>query len=865
MKTTISIRTYLLLAAISVSVVLLGVSYWFVGSYYERTLKEDARILAGQIARHTFNTMYQVMSSGWSREELEQFLSSMREGQGESSFNVEIYRGALVERQHGAIEQPAMDSAIQQVFSSAQQQSFLDGSGVRHLSPLVVAPECTKCHRGVVVGDVLGVIEVRQNHAPLLAKARNRFLTFFLFLLPFPPLVALWVAYLIGRRIDRGVTSLKEDVAQVNQVSDFTRLSFQSYSSGFSELDELITELDLLKERLQGIAVDKELLEFEISLMEGFVLTSEVVRDWRAHVQRLLEDMNRFLPAYALFSAFRVKDEAVNLEFFWREAVSDDTQQEMESVARNSFRENPYLAGIEINSIEHYMGKGEASVDEIDLSKEQIQLQTKSLTVESPKIGGIVGIGLQVDLSGDPVRLLVVESILTTLLNVVGSVKAIAKYTRELEYYATRDPLTDLYNQRIFWELLDYEIGRASRHNHRFALLVLDLDNFKSINDTYGHVAGDKYLEEFAHSVRQTLRNGDIFARHGGDEFNILLPEIEDDTANDVAERIRELTQNLIVACGEEGEACNSTVSIGMAIYPDHAVSTKEMFLFADHMMYKAKSEGKNRLAIPSAEDMIEVLREVSEVKALVRRALEERLVEPHFQPIVTLTDGQTMAYEVLSRITQQDGKLIPASRFIEVAEHEGLVHRLDYIVMDKAFSKASREGYSGLLFINLSPKALILNEFFGVVKGLLDVSSLRADQIVFELTERETVKNISLLEGFVKRLHMEGYKFAIDDFGSGFSSFHYLKRFPIDYIKIEGEFVSNMLQDERDLALVHSVAELASRLGIRTIAEYVENEHIAHAIKAAGIDLGQGYHYGRPRADFTPVDQETPEMGPSD
>jgi diguanylate cyclase (GGDEF)-like protein len=859
MKMPYSIRGYLLVAAISVSLLLLGGSYWFVSSYYDTTLKQDARLVSGQIARHTFNTMFQIMSRGWSRGEVEQFLKDMRQGQDESVYQVEIYRGTRVERQHGFIDQPATDAAIEQVFSSGREASMADGGAVRQLYPLKVVAACLKCHRRVAEGDVLGVIEVRQDLTPLLEKARGRFLTFFLLLLPFPPLMALLVAYLIGRRIDRGVSSLKADVAQVNQVSDFTQLSFDSYSSGFRELDELIAELELLKERLQGIAVDKELLEFEISLMEGFVLTSEVVRDWRAHVQKLLEDMSRFLPAYALFSVFRVKDEAVNLEFFWRNPVTAQTQKNLETEARRSFKESPFMAEIEVDSIEHHQAKVEKGARELELTREQIRLQTKSLTVEHPKIGGIVGIGLQVDLSEDPVRLLVVESILTTLLNVVGSVKAIANYTRELEYYATRDPLTDLYNQRIFWELLDYEIGRASRHDHRFALLVLDLDNFKSINDTYGHAAGDKYLGQFARTVRQALRSGDIFARHGGDEFNILLPEIEDGAADEVAERILELVQGLNMEY-VDGEICNSTVSIGMAIYPDHAVSTKELFLFADHMMYKAKSEGKNRLAIPSADDVIEVLREITETRALVRRALEERLVEPHFQPIVTIAGGEVMAYEVLSRIVQKDGEIIPASRFIEVAEQEGLIHRLDYIVMEKAFSKAGSEGYEGLLFINLSPKALILGEFFGVVKGLLEASSLRVDQVVFELTERETVKNISLLEVFVKRLHMEGYKFAIDDFGSGFSSFHYLKRFPIDYIKIEGEFVSNMLQDERDLALVHSVAELASRLGISTIAEYVENEHIASAVQGAGIDYGQGYHYGRPGAELGPV-----ESGQSD
>lgn len=839
-----SIRGFMVVAAVLVALLLMGFSYWFVSRIYDETLREDARKVSAELADRTFRTMYQVMSRGWSRAEVEGFLASLREGYPESAYRLQLYRGPLVAALYGKIDQPVFDRAIDDLFAQGQAAQLHIPREGRYLKPLHADQRCLACHTNAREGDVLGVIEVHQDLQPMLAEGRARFMAVFLTLLPLPPLMALLVAYLIGRRLSVGLLAIREAVSKVNKVSDLVQLPFDRFNTGFREFDDIVDEVARLRDKLRGIAVDKELLEFEIKLMEGFVLTSEVVRDWRSHVKRLLSEINHFLPAYALISVFRVKDETVNLEIFWRGPTGDESQAHMEQAAREVLRGHAVLRGIEVDSIRHHTAEPDAP--QMELSLEEIRLQTKSLLVDMPKIGGIIGIGLQVDLRDDPVRMLVVESILTTLLNVVGSVKAISRYTRELEYYATRDPLTNLYNQRVFWELLEYEVGRAGRHGHEFALLVIDLDNFKVINDSFGHVIGDRYLEKFAQSVHLSLRKGDIFARYGGDEFVVLLPEVEEGRPAIVAERIRDLAESMFVDT-DDGQVARSSVSIGIALFPEHANTPNDLFVFADHMMYRAKSEGKNRCAVPLQGDVLDVLREASEISSLVRRALDDRLIEPYFQPIQTLCDGSVAAYEVLSRICLEDASVIPAARFVEVAEQQGLIHKMDYIVMEKAFHKASEAGYAGLLFVNISPKALLLGEFFGVVGGLLKNAHLDPQQIVFELTERETVRNLQLIEGFVKRLHLEGYKFAIDDFGSGFSSFHYVRRFPIDFIKIEGEFITNMLHDERDAALVYSMSDLARKLGIRTVAEYVESAELAQAVRGAGIDLGQGYYIGRP------------------
>jgi diguanylate cyclase (GGDEF)-like protein len=438
------------------------------------------------------------------------------------------------------------------------------------------------------------------------------------------------------------------------------------------------------------------------------------------------------------------------------------------------------------------------------------------------------------------------ESILSTLLNVVGSVKAIYKYTKDLEYYATRDPLTNLYNQRVFWEMLEYERGRASRHDYKFALLMIDLDNFKLVNDTHGHAFGDKYLREFAVLLKNVLRTEDIIARYGGDEFVAIMPECDLEQAVSIASRLLEaIIANSLDS--PDGSKVKGTASIGIAIYPDHASEQKDLFLFADNMMYKAKTEGKSRISVPSEADLLQVFKDIGEKSLIIINAVEERKIIPFFQPILNVVEKKVEAVEVLSRISLPDGRILGAGEFIEIAEKMGIVHKMDYIIMEKALQTVQESCYDGLIFLNLSPRALVLNEFLHETRRIVTDSGVSPDRIVLEITERDTIRNMALLERFVNDLKSEGFKLAIDDFGSGFSSFHYLKHFPIDVLKIEGDFIANMVKDSKDRSFVKSISMLAQELGIRTVAEYVESEEVLEAVAACGIDLAQGYHIGRP------------------
>lgn len=807
-------------------------------------MKEGAVQNSNTLAQLTFNSMFQIMSRGWKRSQLEDFLAATSQAVEHSPTSITIYRGEIVKQLFGKIEQPEPDDAISQTFKLAEPVRQENDGIIRYTFPLKAVEKCLKCHVNAKPGNVLGVIDISQDVRPFLDEAKKQFGISLLLIAPIPFVVAFIVVWLVNGRIERSIEELGNKIDGVSKVSDLTELQMDDAHLGFKELDSIFDKLETLTGKLRSVAVDKELLVFEIRLLEKFIITSEVVKDWREYINRLLNDINTVIEAYTLFSIFKVDDELFDLEIFWLHTPSEKTRKMLEETVKQEISQNPHFASIASFHVNHSVADSTRQMQ--DLSEDDIRVQVKSLFVQSPKIGGIVGIGVHAHIIKDETRLLVMESILSTLLNVVGSIKAIYKYTRDLEYYATRDPLTNLYNQRLFWELIDYEIGRAKRHNYEFALLVIDLDNFKMVNDSFGHNFGDKFLQMFAEQLKVALRMEDIICRYGGDEFVVILPESNLEEAIGLSKRVLAASSDMQLVA-PDGSKVKGSVSIGMAVFPEHATEKKDLFLFADNMMYKAKGEGKSRLGIPSEEDVVDVFREIGEKSQLILNAIEERRIIPYFQPIVSSANGEVEAVEVLSRIQLEGDVVLGAVEFVELAERMHLIHKLDYITMEKALEQVNASNFGGMIFINLSPRALVLSEFIHEVRRIVNDSGISPSRIVFEITERDTIKNMSVMEQFINELKLDGFRLAIDDFGSGFSSFHYIKRFPIDFIKIEGEFIANMLQDPRDHAFVKSIAMLASQLGIQTVAEFVEDGEVLDAVRSVGIDMAQGYYTGMP------------------
>lgn len=849
-----SITTFLVQRSVFFSVLGFLAIFFIATQAYQTSMEKSAEGIADTIAKSTFNAMYLVMSQGWNRRQVDSFMEELEQGNHNSNLSLTIYRAAPVTQLYGQIEQPAFDDSISDAIRTGLPHLNSHGDRLRYLYPLLAERRCQACHTNVEVGDTLGLIEVNQDLHPQMSQARQTLIAYLALMAPIPLLFAWLAIRQIRFAMDRSVSALRHDIAQVATIADLTDFEVNSNDVRFHELQTIFCQVQELGEKLRGIAVDRDLLEFEIRLLEKFVITSEVVRDWREYVKDLMQDINKVIHTHTMFSIFKVDDEQFDLEIFWLRPPSNTSRNGMEKaiLKRLQHPESPFsLSEIQVrHNISHHEGPL------LVLEQQQIELQTKSLLVEAPKIGGIVGVGVQAEIMRDDTRRLVLESILSTLLNVVGSVKAIYKYTRDLEYYATRDPLTDLYNQRMFWELLDYELDRADRHNYSVALMMIDLDNFKAINDGYGHNAGDRLLALFAQTLNDALGNGEILCRYGGDEFVVVVPEADMERATDISQRLLEQIQQL--SLNHDGTELRITGSVGVGIYPEHADNRKDLFLFVDNLMYRAKSSGKDCVSLPRDGDLVDIFKDMSDKTLLVNQAIEARSLIPVFQPIMATDSGEIRAVEVLSRIELSAGNLMPASEFIEIAESTGKIHLLDYIMMDKAFAQTQITGYQGLLFINLSPRSVVVADFLKEVKAMSLAHSVDPENVVFEITERDSVKNLNVLEQFVRNLKDHGFKLAIDDFGSGFSSFHYLKHFPIDFVKIEGEFIANMAHDARDRAFVNSIAQLSQQLNVETVAEFVESEAVLEQVRKAGITYAQGYHIGKPSRSIPLSDKQT-------
>lgn len=375
---------------------------------------------------------------------------------------------------------------------------------------------------------------------------------------------------------------------------------------------------------------------------------------------------------------------------------------------------------------------------------------------------------------------------------------------------------------------------------------MIDLDNFKYVNDTYGHASGDLVLKEVTEIFSKNLRNADILARLGGDEFAVILPQTSYEDGYVVVEKLRSRLESTPISL--MFDQITLTASFGVAEYPEQGESIETLLTGSDLAMYKAKRSGKNAIARADQSDQ-EMAVEIQKKGEFLRRAIEEDRVEPFVQPIYNISTGEIFGYEVLARI--RDGeRFMAAGQFIEVAERLGFAPQIDHIILTKGLQTREAKGLWGQrFFFNLSTNSLFGGDYVTLIEGhyaRCPADSLK-EGITIEILEREAIHNVKGLMEIISDMKEIGISFALDDFGSGFSSFVYLKYFDTDFVKIDGEFIKNITVNEKDRIFVKHIHQIAKEFGKETIAEYVEDEETLAILKEIGVDYAQGYHYGRP------------------
>lgn len=359
-------------------------------------------------------------------------------------------------------------------------------------------------------------------------------------------------------------------------------------------------------------------------------------------------------------------------------------------------------------------------------------------------------------------------------------------------------------------------------------------------------------LRTIGETVRSSLRKSDLACRIGGDEFAVLLPETPLEGGLTAAEHLRERVAGLqFTAPG--GKTFRTSVSIGVVSFPRDAQTLSELLASVDVSLYHAKVLGKNTVtSIDAAQGTVERTRAMRTHIEALRQALEEDRVVPYFQPILDCRGGRLYGYEALARLVEMDGQIKPAASFVPIIEKYGLAHDLDQRILEKTLEEKARYlragGPPAKLFINLCPQETQGGGILEFAEDLCTRLGVPPACLVFEISEREAIGDASRMRAFLTQLRQQGFAFALDDFGSGYKSFHSLRDLRFEYVKLDGTFVRDIVASGIDLALVRNLSHLCDDLGIRTIAKCVESAGILERLRELGVDYAQGYHFGLPQ-----------------
>jgi diguanylate cyclase (GGDEF)-like protein/PAS domain S-box-containing protein len=422
-----------------------------------------------------------------------------------------------------------------------------------------------------------------------------------------------------------------------------------------------------------------------------------------------------------------------------------------------------------------------------------------------------------------------------------------------LRHLADHDALTGLVNRRRFEEELDRSLADAERYARAGALIVLDLDGFKYVNDTLGHGYGDRLITRLASTLRAELRESDIIARLGGDEFGVILPEADAERAVGVADKLlAAVARDGVVA--DETRHARVTASAGIALFEgEDGLSSEELLIEADIAMYEAKESGRNRATVHhrDGDGQGPHVTRLSWLER-IRSALAEDRFVLYAQPIVSLDAGKDTipSYELLLRMRTADGDLTPPATFLHIAERFDLVQDIDRWVISRAVALLRREHQAGrpvILSVNLSGRTMGDANFAGWLEELLVREPVPAGRLIFEITETAAIVSLDRAQALGDTLRRLGCLLALDDFGAGFASFGYLKHLSFDVLKIDGEFIRGLHDNPTDRLVVEAVVGIARGLGKPSLAEFVTDARTLETVRSLGIDFAQGFHLGRP------------------
>jgi diguanylate cyclase (GGDEF)-like protein len=442
------------------------------------------------------------------------------------------------------------------------------------------------------------------------------------------------------------------------------------------------------------------------------------------------------------------------------------------------------------------------------------------------------------------------QELQATNLNLRMQIEERRKAEARLYHEAHHDALTQLPNRAMFSDRLSYAIKHLKRHpNHRFAVLFIDLDRFKMINDTLGHHAGDQFLIEISHRLGECVRDNDILARLGGDEFVVLLDSLQ--SLEDVEEIASRIITSIAQPFDLEGHTLYSNASIGIAQSRVSYQDANEILRDADAAMYQAKSLGRGRYVFFD-DSMREKLIASMTLEQELRQAIKSHQFELHYQKITDLTSTKTLGFEVLLRWQHPSKGLLTPSEFLFMAEETGMILDIETWVIEEVclqlkLWKQSKEYENAYIGVNLSGRHLIQANQLSKLMTLISANTIEPERIILEFNESAFARHTDLALKGLRKLKEFGVKLALDDYGAGLSSFNFLHNYPFEFIKLDRSFIRTLNKSDKNLSLVKALHELGTKFGYRLVAEGIESEAMLQKLQNVGCEFGQGYHINRP------------------
>jgi len=588
--------------------------------------------------------------------------------------------------------------------------------------------------------------------------------------------------------------------------------------------------------------INYELIEKFINILKEIFISKKDVFHWNSGLAKNLEKLHEIFSFHSFFRV-SIKKDKVDIVYFSPVNLPKKKYQytlisQIFDVIKETYNFDLKIQHVDL-TFKHVLLKFQFNNNNNLILYNQDQDQ--QFILRNPFPGEFLGIGVLFD-NINSYNLFLAELILSIMTFFFSSLKEVSELINELEHRALKDPLTDVYNKSIFKEMVEKEILIAKRQpdGNFFSLILIDLDNFKKINDTEGHLAGDLYLKTFAKILKRNIRKTDIVARVGGDEFCILLRKCKASNATRIVSSIREdiTKQNLKI-----------NFSAGISEYPDHGDSFQELFAKADHALYVSKNTGKGKTSVGISSEEINNS-ELEDFICLqkINKMLKNDTIIPYFQPIVDITTNpyKIIGYEVFARFVDNNN-LLPTQEYINLLKKHNQLLPVTKKVINKALKIKKRYFDDLMIFLNLSVQELRSEYFIPDLVDIIEKMKIKKSLICFEIVEDQELFDTFLAQKNFWSLINSGFKIALDNFMPGYSNFLFLASFQVNYLKLGYKFVNRLKNDKKIFTFFKGLKAFCENLGLKIIAEGVEDPELLNLLKQS-IHLAQGFYIAPPQ-----------------